>query len=132
MPRQTLSSQPYWEGCREGELRLQQCDSCDRYQFYPRVICSHCGHDQLIWRVASGRGKIASYTVIHRPVSDAYPAPSVILLVDLEEGPRMMSSLASADPQAVHVGAEVIAEFSPWSEDVTLPVFRVLTEESQS
>jgi uncharacterized OB-fold protein len=132
LPQQTLLSEPYWTGCREGKLRLQQCDACEQYQFYPRIFCSHCGHRELSWRAVSGRGRIASYTVIHRPISDAYPAPSVIVLVDLEEGPRMMSSLVDTDPESVSVGAAVSVDFDAWSEEISVPVFRIVAEGSHS
>ena len=123
---------PYWSGCREGKLRLQQCDACERYQFYPRLFCSHCGHRHLSWREVSGRGRIASFTVVHHPISDAYPAPVTIVLVDLEEGPRLMSSLVDADPGRVSVGDRVSVEFEDWSEEFSLPVFRVIEEENAS
>ena len=129
LPRPTALSAPYWEGCRAGELRLQQCDSCGEYQFYPRTLCSHCGHTELSWRVASGRARLASYTVVHRPLSDAYPAPTVIVLVDLEEGPRMMSCLADADPVSLSVGQAVEVDFAAWSDDIAMPVFKTLSEE---
>jgi uncharacterized OB-fold protein len=131
LPRQNALSEPYWTGCREGELRLQQCGSCHRYQFYPRSLCAQCGHRTLTWRKVSGRGRIASFTVVRRPVSSAYPADSVIVLVDLEEGPRVMSNLVDADPESVRVGDALHADFANWSDEVVLPVFRLVTEESE-
>lgn len=47
-PRPTSTSQPYWDGCGEGELRLQFCEQCRQFQFYPRVMCCHCGHCELV------------------------------------------------------------------------------------
>ena len=129
LPLTTPLSDPYWSGCNEGRLRLQQCDECERFQFYPRIFCSHCGHRELTWKEVSGRGRIASFTVVHQPLSMAYPMPSLIVLVDLKEGPRMMSSLAGAKPEDVTVGAEVLVEFSEWSEDISMPVFRLVTKE---
>ena len=132
LPPSTALTETYWAGCREGELRLQQCDACGKFQFYPRVLCAHCGHRDLSWRRASGRGAVASYSVVHRPISDAYPAPLIIALVDLEEGPRMMSSLVDIAPEEVQVGAVVQADFFPWSEEISMPVFRVVTEDNES
>jgi uncharacterized OB-fold protein len=130
LPPATALTEPYWEGCREGELRLQQCERCSRFQFYPRILCSHCGHNHLVWRSASGRGRIASYTVMHRPVSTAYPAPAIIALVDLVEGPRMMSSVIDCAPEQVAVGAEVQVDFEAWSNEISMPVFRVVAEDT--
>ena len=128
LPPTTALTEPYWEGCRVGELRLQQCRSCERFQFYPRVFCSHCGHDQLDWRVVSGSGRVASFSVVHRPVSKAYPAPLVVALVDLDEGPRMMSSIVDCEPESVAVGAPVQVSFEAWSDEFSMPVFRMVTE----
>ncbi len=122
-PVETGLSLPFWEGCGAGELRLQYCDSCGRYQFYPRIVCSHCCADTLTWRAASGRGKVASFTVVRRGISRAYPAPYIVALIDLEEGPRMMSSLVDVDPDAVTAGAAVQVKFESWGEGRVLPVF---------
>lgn len=127
-PSPTPLTDPYFSGCREGTLRLQQCDDCERFQFYPRILCSHCGGRELTWRATSGRGHIASFTVVHRPLPGDYPNPLVIVLVDLEEGPRMMSSLADADPDAVSVGTPVSVDFASWSDDISMPVFRIVSE----
>ena len=125
LPRPTELSRPYWDGCGEGILRLQQCLECSRFQFYPRIICSHCGSSQLHWQVASGRGVIASFTIVQRGISAAYPAPYVVALIDLEEGPRMMSQVIDPDPRRLHIGAPVDVAFESWSEGIKLPVFRL-------
>jgi len=128
LPRPTALSQPYWDGCRAGELRLQQCAACARFQFYPRIVCSHCGHTALSWQVASGRGVLASFTVVRRGISAAYPAPYIVALVDLDEGPRMMSSIVDPSPDILWVGAPLEVDFVEWSGDVVLPVFRLATD----
>jgi uncharacterized OB-fold protein len=128
LPRPTPLSQHYWDGCRQGELRLQQCTACDRYQFYPRIFCSHCGHAELGWQVASGRGVLASFTVVQRGITAAYPAPYIVALVDLAEGPRMMSTVVDQPADTLWVGAPVEVAFVEWSADFILPVFRLAGE----
>ena len=129
VPRSTPVSEPYWEGCRRGELRLQRCKDCSKLQFYPRLFCISCQGAELAWEAVSGRGTLASYTVVRRGVSKAYPAPYVVVLVDLEEGPRLMSQLVDCDPEAVVIGAPVQVQFVQWEEGVSLPVFNLLPEE---
>jgi uncharacterized OB-fold protein len=126
LPRPTALSQPYWDGCREGVLRLQRCAECTRFQFYPRCICSHCHSNRLEWQAVSGRGVLASYTVVQRGISAAYPAPYVVALIDLAEGPRMMSSVIGAEPGQLRVGAAVEVSFVEWSPDIDMPVFRLI------
>jgi uncharacterized OB-fold protein len=128
LPRPTALSQPYWDGCREGVLRLQQCADCARFQFYPRCICSHCAGTRLEWQTVSGRGVLASYTVVQRGISAAYPAPYVVALIDLAEGPRMMSSVIGAAPEELQVGAAVEVNFAEWSPDIDMPVFRLIEQ----
>jgi uncharacterized OB-fold protein len=123
LPPETEVARPFREGCRVGELRLQYCEKCELYQFYPRIFCSHCGAEQLQWRAVSGRGRIASYTIVRRGISSAYPAPYVVALIDLEEGPRMMSNVVACDPEQVRVNQPVQASFVTWSDEHVLPVF---------
>ena len=123
LPPETEVARPFREGCRAGELRLQRCDDCGRFQFYPRILCSHCGGDRLAWQPVSGRGRIASFTVVRRGISPAYPAPYVVALVDLAEGPRMMSAIVGSEPESVAVGAAVAVRFESWGADHVLPVF---------
>ena len=124
-PRMTAVSAPYWEGCANGELRLQRCADCGKHQFYPRVICSHCSGDVLTWEAVSGKGVIESFTVVRRGISRAYESPYAVALVRLAEGPVMMSSLVGAEPEQVRVGASVSVEFEDWGDGTHLPVFRL-------
>ena len=124
-PRPTPTEQHFYDACAEGKLVLQHCQSCGHVLFYPRTHCDTCQSDQLVWKDAIGTGTIASYTVVRRGVSADFEAPYVIALIDLAEGPRMMSQIIDADPEALAVGLSVRVDFAAWSEDITLPVFRL-------
>lgn len=128
MPRPSAVSEPFWQGAREGQLRLQQCDACGHYQFYPRLMCSHCGAQDLTWQRASGRGRVASFTIVRRGISLAYTAPYVVALIDLEEGVRMMSQIQIDNPDdgRLMVGAEVRVLFADWADNVVVPVFELI------
>jgi uncharacterized OB-fold protein len=123
LPPDTELSRPFWEGCRANKLRMQHCSGCDRFQFYPRIICSHCESDALSWRTVSGLGHVASFTIVRRGISRAYEAPYTVALIDLEEGPRMMSSVVGCEPEHVAVGDAVEVQFEAWNDDLILPVF---------
>ncbi len=124
-PQPSLETEVYWQGCREHRLLIQKCTICSQFQFYPRIMCSHCMSKDMEWTQASGRGKVASYTIIHRAISKAYQdeVPYVVALVELEEGPTMMSNIIHCDPQEVAIGMEVEVKFEEWSENVTIPKF---------
>ena len=125
LPPLTPLAMPYFDGCKAGVLRLQQCGECQQFQFYPRTICSYCTSEKLQWQDASGNGVIASFTVVRKGVSAAYEAPYIVALIDLAEGPRLMSTVIDADPEDVAIGLPVSVDFAQWSEDISMPVFRL-------
>lgn len=119
-------SQPYWDGIAQGELRIQRCDACSRAIFYPRSLCPHCHSNQLSWITATGKGTIYSYTVAHQAFgSFANDAPYVVAIVELAEGARMMTRIIDAPRERIAIGVSVQVAFTPLSEEITLPYFRL-------
>jgi uncharacterized OB-fold protein len=127
LPHPSPTSRVYWEGCRKHQLLIQHCSACGHYQFYPRSFCTCCMAREPAWEQASGLGTVASWTVVRRPVSEAYAAqtPYVIALIELDEGPVMMSQVTGCDVDGVRSGMRVEVAFEAWSEQVTMPVFRL-------
>lgn len=128
LPEPSAATQAFWDGCSNRQLRLQQCSDCERWQFYPRILCTGCGSRQLHWQTASGEGTVRSFSVVRRPVSAAYAddVPYVIVLVALAEGPTMMSQLVDVAPEQVQIGAPVRVRFVPWSDEITMPLFELV------
>lgn len=122
-PTHTAFSQPWFDACNAGRLLIQRCESCAEYQFYPRILCSHCGAAKPAWVEAAGQADIVSFTVVRRAVSKAYSAPYVVALVRLVEGPTMMSQIVDADPEGISIGDRVDVQFEAWDEDQAMPVF---------
>lgn len=114
LPVPNANTQPFWDGCALGELRIQHCDACGRSQFPPRDFCVSCNAASLRWISASGRGSIASHTRVERPPSPAFrqEIPYVLALIDLEEGPRLMMRL-EGDASTTYIGAAVGVRFAP-------------------
>ncbi|MGH7857355.1 MAG: Zn-ribbon domain-containing OB-fold protein [Candidatus Binatia bacterium] len=123
-------TEPYWEGARQERLRLKRCRPCDRTFFYPRSHCPRCWSTDTDWIEASGRGTIYSYTVIAH--SDVAPfkdwIPYVVALVDLDEGPRMVTNVVGAAPEDLSVGRRVEVVFDRIDDRITLPRFRLIRE----
>ena len=90
-----------------GEFKIQQCKDCGRHVFYPRHLCNHCGSNNLKWVAASGRGTVYSTSVVRRRPDKG--GDYNIALVDLEEGPRMLSRVVDIDPVEVTIGMSVSA-----------------------
>ncbi|GIX29752.1 MAG: hypothetical protein KatS3mg124_0224 [Porticoccaceae bacterium] len=114
---------PFFEGCRQGVLRLQRCRRCGRLQGYPRTSCAGCWSDDLQWVDASGEGCVVSYTVVRLPLDPALPPPYVVALVRLEEGPILLGHVLDCPPEAVSVGMAVRAGFADRGAWKSLVVF---------
>ena len=107
-PEPDGESRPFWEGVAEGRLRIQRCGACGRHVFYPRSVCPHCMEARLEWVDTAGSGTVYSFTVVHRaPPGFAEEAPYVVALVELSEGPRLLTRLAGVKPAEALVGMAV-------------------------
>ena len=127
LPQPTPETKPYWDAAREGRLLLPWCEDCGQPHFYPRNICPHCGGARLAWRQASGRGRLHTYVINHKPAEGFEDrVPYVIAVVELEEGPRLMTNIDIADPtpETLRIDMAVEVAFRAVTETVTLPVFR--------
>jgi len=126
LPVPDEDSAPFWEYCRNGELRAQRCTACGRLRYPPRPTCPQCGSTAIEWQKLSGRGKVYTYAVSHQAVHPALEGriPFTTLVVELEEGIRMTSNLAEGSP-AIEIGTPLEVVFEPVSDEITLPRFKV-------
>lgn len=113
-------SGPYWEGAAEGRLRLQWCGDCDRPHHYPRARCPFCGGAELSWRDASGCGNVYSYALQPAREGDG----TMIVLVDLAEGPRLLSHLVG-DRAGLKIGSDVVATWGTAADGTDLLTFEL-------
>jgi uncharacterized OB-fold protein len=117
----------FWNGCAERELRLQRCSRCEAYFFYPRPACPTCGlDDQVSWHRASGRATLHSYVISHLPAPGFEAGkPLVIAVVELVEGPRMMTNIVGIepDPDQLVLDMPLVVDFEERASGV-VPVFR--------
>ena len=122
VPVPDRDTQPFWDGCARGELLIQRCDSCGKFLWRPRPVCSNCQTPDPKWTKVSGEGVVASWTVMRPPTLPAYTemVPFVVLLVELEEGVRLLGYLVDADgrllktdgvAEGVRMGAPVSVRF---------------------
>ena len=127
LPEPTPETAHFWEGTRQGELRLQRCDACQHVYFPPRPFCPQCGHRRVTVIRASGRATLYSYVIHHRPVPGFEP-PYSIAVVELEEGPRMMTNIVNAPqtPEALRLDMPVRVVFRRMTDTITLPLFEPL------
>jgi uncharacterized OB-fold protein len=111
---------PYLEGVTRGELRVQRCRSCERFQWGPEWLCHRCLSDDLEWREVEGRGRIYSWERVWHPVHPALAeaVPYVVVVVELPDADdiRMVGNLLGDPEQEVVIGSEVEAVFEQHGE----------------
>ncbi|GGU04597.1 Zn-ribbon domain-containing OB-fold protein [Streptomyces coeruleorubidus] len=124
LPEPDAFTRTYWEAAAEGRLLIRRCRACGRAHHYPREFCPHCWSEDVVWEPASGRATLYTWSVVHRndlpPFTDR--TPYVAAVVDLAEGPRMMTEVVgtgSAGELSAGAGLEVAFREG-------IPVFRVV------
>jgi uncharacterized OB-fold protein len=125
LPIPSAVSAPFWDGLREGVLRVQRCEKCAEYVFYPRSLCPHCLSESLEWATASGRGKLYSFTVVRRAMHPAFQedVPYVYAIVELDEGPRVTSNVVNCPVDELRVDMPLRAVYDSVTPEVTLLKF---------
>jgi uncharacterized OB-fold protein len=128
-PVEELNKQ-YWTHCNEERLCFQQCLDCRRWRHIPRPMCAACGSMQWAWRESCGRGRVFSWTITRAPLHPAFAAdvPYAVLLVELEEGVRMISGFRNGSIVAIELDMSVEVIFERLNEHVAMPFFQPLSQ----
>ncbi len=125
-PVPTAESAEFWAGCQRGELLIQKCSQCGTLRYFPRAGCPRCTSEQYTWHKVSGRGTLYSFIVVHPPTLPAFKdkVPYPVILVELEEGVRMISNIVDCKNEELRIGMPLEVVFDRINEDLTLPKFR--------
>jgi uncharacterized protein len=123
-PAMNQDTQFFWDGCARGELLIQRCASCGTLRHPPRPACGVCRSLEWDTQRSSGRGTVHSYVVHHYPPVPGFDPPYVVVLVELEEGTRLVSNLVGVDPSEIVIGMPVEVSFERIDDDLTLPLFK--------
>ncbi|MCV7278102.1 Zn-ribbon domain-containing OB-fold protein [Mycolicibacterium flavescens] len=128
-------SEPYWAAARQGRLLIAKCRPCGRVHHYPRPFCPHCWSDDVHPVQASGTGILYTYSTVY--VNDLTPfserLPYVAAIVELPEGPRLMTAIEGVEPERLRVGMPVTAIFRPVDEtDPDSPYLTIFTPREDS
>jgi uncharacterized OB-fold protein len=123
LPQPTALSQPHWDACREGKLKVQRCSQCKTYVFIPQPCCTNCQSSELAWVESSGRGKVYSFSIVHRAPRPQFEVPYAVAIIELEEGWHMLSNVLECPMGAVEVDLPVVVKFRKMTDEITLPYF---------
>jgi uncharacterized OB-fold protein len=126
-PREDADNAAFLDAWRQGRLVVQSCAVCSRSIFYPRPMCPHCWSDRIESHEASGRGRIVSYSLVHRPNDPSFndEVPIVLAEIELDEGASLIARIVDCRPEDVRSGRAV--ELPPRSACTRypLPVFQL-------
>ena len=122
-------SKPFWEGTKRHELLIQRCKRCSGYVWYPREVCTTCFSPDMEWTRMSGKGRLYTYTVIHQPANPVFrpDVPYIYAMIQLDEGPHMVSNLVECPVDEAHIDMPLEAVFDDVTPEWTLVKFKPIT-----
>jgi uncharacterized protein len=125
LPETRNAGAVYWLAAAKGTLLLPTCRQCARGFWHPRPRCPHCGSDRVEWARSHGKGVVHTFTVV-RQSPDAFfksKVPYAVAIIELDEGPMIMSNITSCEVDTVKIGMRVSVTFEPASDDIAIPLF---------
>jgi uncharacterized OB-fold protein len=126
LPEITPWSKKFWEATKQHKLSMQKCNSCGKLIFYPRKACPDCWSLDLGWQEVSGKAKLKSFTITMGGVEPVFAPdlPYVLAIVDLAEGPTMMTNIVDCKHEDLKIGMDLQVTFRDCTDTISLPVFR--------
>jgi uncharacterized protein len=125
LPQIDDANRPFWDGCRDGVLRLQRCSDCRHLRYPISIVCPHCLSTEATWEQMSGLGEVYTFAIFRHAYNDGWRdrVPYNVALVQLAEGPTLISNVVGVEPEALRVGLPVAVVFETVGDDVTVPRF---------
>jgi uncharacterized OB-fold protein len=126
LPNPSQDTEGYWEAARRGKLVVSECQACRHKFLPPATFCPTCWSEDVRFAEVSGRGRLYSFIVVHRPQHPAFfaDAPYNVVIVELAEGPRMHARLTDCAQAELRVGLPVEVHFQKVDDEIYLPLFR--------
>jgi uncharacterized OB-fold protein len=126
IPVPSEDSQPFWAAAKRHELSLQRCGTCGSFRFPPAPVCPECTALGGDWTKLKGRGTIFSFVVFHRAFHKSFEkdVPYAVALVELEEGPRLVTNIVGVAPDQIRCDMPVELVFEDVTPKCTLPKFK--------
>ncbi len=127
LPIPNPDTEPFWQGCGRSQLLLQRCSSCHSLRHPPSPICGSCLSPDNEWVPASGDGTVYSFVIVRESLRGwKFTVPYVVAIIELAEGPHMLSNVTGISPEQVQIGLRVGVFFERVNEEITLPKFKPL------
>lgn len=123
-PAQSPDNAFFWEGVASQRLLIQRCGACGRLRHPPGPMCPSCHSLEWDTQQASGRGRVYSFVVAHHPPIPPFDYPNLVVLIELDEGTRLVSNLVGVDPGDAEIDMPVEVVFTRVDPDLVLPLFQ--------
>ena len=117
-PHPNVENQRFFDAAAAGILLIGQCDACGRPHYYPRALCPFCLAETR-WIESAGKGAIYSLSTARRGAG----APFTVAYVTLDEGPAVLTNIATDDHDGLHIGQRVTVRFVPSDGGPPVPMF---------
>jgi uncharacterized protein len=130
LPKINSDTRAFWEGCARHELAFQRCMSCGCVPWPSSIICPECHAKEMDWLISKGRGTIYTYAVYHVAYHPGFvnDIPYVAAIVELHEGPHLLTNIVGCKPEEVKCGLEVDVAWDDVKPGISLPKFRLLSQ----
>lgn len=116
---------PMWESIQQGRMKLQRCTRTGTFYYPPGPCCPESLSFEVEWAPISGRARLLSWTVFHRQYLPAFPAPHLVVAVELEEGPIMVGFMDHRERGGLRLDAPLAMEYADHPDGYRIPVFRL-------
>jgi uncharacterized protein len=125
IPRPAPESVPYWKAASQHRLEIPRCNACSKFYFPPARSCPHCLSADVGFAPASGRGKVFSFVIFDRVYHPAFESemPYAVALIELAEGPRLISNVVGVKPNDLRCDMPVKVVFEDVAEGISIPKF---------
>lgn len=126
LPGTDEENKPFWDYCKQHELRMQKCLQCGKIRYPVSPICPHCLHLESEWVKLSGKGRVYSFTIVRRAAHPGFAGevPYTVAIIETEEGTRLISNVVGCKPEDVKVDMPVEVIFEDITEEFALPKFK--------
>lgn len=130
-PKLERDTRGFWDGLRNHQLVIQRCLECKAFRHHPRPMCPECHSLKFEWAPVSGRGTVYTYAIVTQLLHPYWAdrMPYNVVLVELEEGIRIVSNLVDCPNESIYIGMPVSVVFEDVSDEISLPIFKPLRPE---
>lgn len=128
-PRLDGPERPFWEGLRNGEVRVQRCER-GHYRFPASRYCPVCHSSTSSWEAVPAEGEVESFCIFHKAYFPGFEVPYAVVQVRLDSGVRFFSNLVGVPNDRIRIGMRVSGVFEDAGDGVTLLKFRPSQEAS--